>query len=123
MTGPVARGTPLFALLLSCATCGPEPDVPMDFCTTLRQDDRPALRDAVNEYLSGLSARETLSARLERLRQWIAAQPCVTAAELDPTLLDTEPPIQQVRVRVEGEDTARSLGIVLDPDRLRSNLR
>jgi hypothetical protein len=120
----VARASRLFAVLLLCATCEPGQDLQTDFCAALQQDDRPTLRDAVDQYLDGLPPGEPLAVRMERLRLWIAGQPCVATAELDPVLADTEPPVQQVRVQLAGDPAvSRMLGIVLDASRPRFNLR
>jgi hypothetical protein len=97
-----------------------------DLCKALVDDDRPALRRVVDDHLKSLASGDSVRQRVEKLREWVSGQPCVASAELLPVLLDTEPPIQQMRVVLAGEGhqaPIRSIDIVLDPAGPRFNYR
>jgi hypothetical protein len=95
---------------------------PRDICDALEANDRAALRAAIDAFLDSLGANEPIKARVERLLVWVRTLPCIATAELNPDLLDVEPPIREVRLTLR-DGGRRTLGIVLDRDRLRFDHR
>lgn len=97
-----------------------------DFCDALVSDDRAALRAAIDPFLAALGADEPIKARMAKVVAWVKAHPCVESAELNPDLLDREPPVQEIEVTLRdaaAPGTRRTLGIVRDPSRLRFDYR
>jgi hypothetical protein len=89
---------------------------PMTMGTALQANDRQALQAIVDEFLAAQDPKEPAKVRMEKMRRWIAAQEGVASAELNPDLLDRDPPIREIWVTLEGQPaTTRTIGISLDP--------
>ena len=103
------------------AACGAQP---MSFRDALEANDRVALQTEVDRVLAAQDPGDSQQARMEALRRWIAGRDGVATARLNPDLLDTEPPVQQIEVTLEGEpDRILTIGVLLDPRGLRFNIR
>jgi hypothetical protein len=96
----------------------------MTMRAALQTNDRQALKALVDEFLASQDPNEPAKVRMEKMRQWIAAQEGVASAELNPDLLESEPPILEIWVTLEGQPaTTRTIGISLDPRGFRFDIR
>jgi hypothetical protein len=124
----------LFACLLAALAAAPMParacassthgTPPMTMRAALQANDRQALQAIVDEFLASQDPREPEKVRMEKMRRWIAAQEGVASAELNPDLLESEPPIREIWVTLESQPaTTRTIGISLDPRGFRFDIR
>ena len=90
----------------------------------LADNDRKALQAEIDAVLSAQNPNTTTEERMESLRTWIEDQDGVLQAELNPTLMDSDPAVQQIWVTLKNDpETIRTIGILLDQKALRFNLR
>jgi hypothetical protein len=91
-----------------------------NFCRALQDDDRAALKAALDPVLAGAAGGK--DERLRALKAWLETQACVASVEISPDLLDSEPPIQELIVTL-GTGARKTIGIRLDPKRLSVNYK
>ena len=93
-----------------------------DFCQALIENDRATLKIHLDRELAVIQPSMQQKKKLEHIQSWLAQQECIVNVEILPDLLDSEPPIQEIRITVESEpgvSTTRIIGILLFPDKLR----
>lgn len=96
----------------------------MTFRAALEANDRQALQAEIDKFLAAQDPSEPTQERMEALRRWIETRDGVLSAELDPVLLRTEPPVQQIWITLKADPgSVKTVGIVLDGKSLRFNIR
>jgi len=94
----------------------------MTLAEVLAADDRKALQIEIDRELAKQDPRAPAKARMEALRLWIEQQDSVERAEINPILIDSDPPVQQIWIMLASDpDEVRTVGIVLDGKKLRFN--
>jgi hypothetical protein len=90
------------------------------FCHALQDDDRAALKAALDPLLHG--GRRGKDESLRAVKTWLETQDCVASVEISPDLLDSEPPIQELIVTLT-TGARKTIGVRLDPKRLSINYK
>ncbi|MGH8196276.1 MAG: hypothetical protein ACREQ8_18050 [Woeseiaceae bacterium] len=121
---PGAVAVLIAASALACTLLSACREPAVTLATALAAKDRKAVQAEIDPVLAAQDPAAPVRERMEALRQWIEDQEGILHAELNPDLLDTEPPVQQVRVALTDDpQTIHTIGIVLDPTHLRFNRR
>ncbi|MCA0235264.1 MAG: hypothetical protein LCH81_02665 [Bacteroidetes bacterium] len=92
-----------------------------DFCQALIDDDRKALQPVVNAFLSTINPRENYAANMDKVKAWVASHDCIEKVEISTELLDTDPPVQQLKVTYAGKNN--TIGIVLRQEAWAFNIK
>jgi hypothetical protein len=90
------------------------------FCHALQDDDRAAVKATLDPLLRG--GHRGISESLRTVKTWLEKQACVASVEVSPDLLDSEPPVQVLIVTLTS-GARRTIGVRLDPKRLRINYK
>lgn len=113
-----------FYLCLALFATGCKEPAMTTLTAALADNDRKALQAEIDAVLSAQNPNTTTEERMESLRTWIEDQDGVLQAELNPTLMDSDPAVQQIWVTLKNDpETIRTIGILLDQKALRFNLR
>jgi hypothetical protein len=93
-----------------------------DICTALAENNRPALKKAVNTFLRQLPAEGDDQENFEKIRGWLAGLHCVDVVENSPVLLDSYPPVKQFIITLKGAKQPTTIGILLQKNQWTFNL-
>jgi hypothetical protein len=92
-----------------------------DFCEALRNNDRAALKKAIDPELAKLDPSGDHDRNFQTFKQWLEGHPCVTAVEIEQYTLRSNPPIKEFHVTVRMDPPerteTRTIGVRLAPKR------
>jgi hypothetical protein len=108
------------AFLSLLTACSDGREQAMTLAEALAAGNRRALQVEIDRELTRQKPETPAKARMEALRQWIESQDGVLTAEVDRTILRTDPPVQQIWVTLESDPgKIETIGVVLDGKSLR----
>ncbi len=93
------------------------------FVEALAANDRRALQKFVDKFLADIRVEGDPQRNFQSIEDWIATHDCVRSVESSPDLIDTEPPIKQFIVTLDGRDEPVAIGIALARDHWRFNMK
>lgn len=93
---------------------------PQDFCQALQNNDRPALKKAIDPELAKLDPAGDQERIFQAFKEWLERHACVASVDIGRGVLRSDPPIKEFTVTLrtpqDGKAT-RDIGIRLSPKR------
>lgn len=105
------------ALIFQSSSCKHMED---DFCTALKNNDRPAVGRLLGPVLSEIKpAGPAREEGFQRIKGWIESHDCVDSVEIGPGMLRSEPPLKEFFIKLKNIDAAPfRIRITVYPEKL-----
>lgn len=94
-----------------------------NFCDALAANDREIIRNAVDNFLRDLPAKNNQQENFEEIKTWVESHDCIASVEISPGVLDSYPPIKVFIVNLKNSEHPTSIGIMLHEKQWKYNLK